>query len=540
MPNESQSPSELIQLSPYTQALLDSLRAIRPKPRPDDFTKITVSQTVSLLAIVYEKVRNAVEYREDHLLRRAAIERILKRRLSLNPSGKDEAENIARELLWARYVPNGSIDDDDIRRMQDKLDGYANVRRILLQKRDARSKEYLYEFMMDMLTCEIEESLNPDEVQKDMNLTFFIYQTLRRKIKIDGVQDQQKDIFFLAALENAFRKSDKPYKRYHIFQTFYKPLSKTTPQELSLLIPKLALIFRKIDSIIADPNVEKLTKFTRKQLPPFNILFDIVRKNFRTIKTVLTNEERLHAEVINNCNEKYKSIGNKVRNIAVKSIIYILVTKTLFAVILEYPVSMAIFGEVHPLAIAINALFPPMLMLLIIFMFRFPGKDNTERIFQRIVEIIDRDNTFETKTALIARKLKPKNSILIFIFTIIYSMTFIITLLIIYQVLTLLDFNIISQTVFLFFVSMVTFFAYRIKQVINEYTLVEKHGILTPFVDFFFMPILSIGKFLSTEIGKLNFFIVIFDFIIEAPFKLIIDIFEEWISFTKARKDEIM
>ena len=31
-------------------------------------------------ALVYEKVRNAVEYREDHLILRAAIERILKRR----------------------------------------------------------------------------------------------------------------------------------------------------------------------------------------------------------------------------------------------------------------------------------------------------------------------------------------------------------------------------------------------------------------------------------------------------------------------------
>ena len=34
---------------------------------------------VSLLARVYEKARNALEYRADHLVRRAAIERILKR-----------------------------------------------------------------------------------------------------------------------------------------------------------------------------------------------------------------------------------------------------------------------------------------------------------------------------------------------------------------------------------------------------------------------------------------------------------------------------
>jgi hypothetical protein len=54
------------------------------------------------------------------------------------------------------------------------------------------------------------------------------------------------------------------------------------------------------------------------------------------------------------------------------------------------------------------------------------------------------------------------------------------------------------------------------------------------------MPILSIGKFLSQEIARLNFFIFIFDFLIEAPFKFIFEIIEEWISFVRKRKEEII
>jgi hypothetical protein len=41
-------------------------------------------------------------------------------------------------------------------------------------------------------------------------------------------------------------------------------------------------------------------------------------------------------------------------------------------------------------------------------------------------------------------------------------------------------------------------------------------------------------------VAKINIFTVIFDFFIEAPFKLIIDIVEEWIKFTKDRKEEII
>ncbi len=93
---------------------------------------------------------------------------------------------------------------------------------------------------------------------------------------------------------------------------------------------------------------------------------------------------------------------------------------------------------------------------------------------------------------------------------------------------------------FIFFVSVVTFFSYRIKQSVNELKLSEKESVFTPLVDFFFMPILSLGKFFSQEISKLNFFIFLFDFIIEAPFKLLFEIIEEWIAFVRKKKEEII
>ena len=101
--DDGKNPTQIkaIKLSKYTHALLGSLNSIKPKTRPDDLSKISVSQTVSFFALAYEKVRNAVEYREDHQIRRAAIERIMRRLLTLNPTGKDVADGLIRELLWA-------------------------------------------------------------------------------------------------------------------------------------------------------------------------------------------------------------------------------------------------------------------------------------------------------------------------------------------------------------------------------------------------------------------------------------------------------
>ncbi|MFN4212941.1 MAG: hypothetical protein ACK4FL_03205 [Microgenomates group bacterium] len=531
---------ENIKLSPFTKALITALKTIKPKPRPDDLSALSVSQTVSFFALVYERIRNAVEFREDHLILRAAIERILKRRFSLNPQGKGEAENLLRELLWARYFDNATLGAEDIKKTQAIIDRYIFLHNLLVVGRDLETQSYLNQFLLDLTTSEIEETLRPDLASRNANLTFFIYQVLRKKIKIEGLSEQQKDAFFLVAIEKVYRKSDKPYQRYHLFTTFYKPLNKYSLEELKKFAYKLTNVFKKIDEMIANPYVDGLIKFARKQLPPFLILFDIIKLKFNDIDNLLTNKEQLWSEVDLVCREKYQQLGKRISNLAIKSFIYILLTKMLFALILEYPLSRYIYGEVNNTSIIINSLFPPFLMVAILAFYRVPGEDNTRKIYQRILEIIDIDRRFETQVAYMPKKPPVKRPLLIFGFTVFYSLTFLITLSLIYEVLTLLNFNLISQVIFIFFISVVTFFSYRIRQIVKELRLEEKESVFTPFIDFFFMPILSLGKFFSQEIAKLNFFIFIFDFLIEAPFKFVFEVVEEWISFVRKRKEEII
>lgn len=536
----SPKPVTPIELSLFSDALLKSLKSIKPKVLPDDMSKITVSQTVSFLALAYERIRNAVEYREDHLIRRAAIERIMRRRLSLNPSGKGEAENLLRELLWARYFVNGSLGGQDIIDTQQVIDKFVIIRGYILVGRNITEQQYLSEFLFQLLTCEIEERLSPEDVQKESSKSYFIYQVLRRKIKIEGLTEDQKDAYFLAAIEKAYKKSDVAYQRYHFFVTFYEPIYSYTNDQIKDLSSKLPKVFTKIDEMIKNPYVNNLVRYTRKQLPPFLILFEVIKNKFLEIDTLISNKNALWEEVELTCRTKYQYVSSRLRVLAVRSFIYIFLTKMVFAIILEVPVSNYFYHEVSPSAIIINSIFPPILMVLIVFFFRLPNDDNTKKIFQRIIDIIDKNKSFETQVAYIPKKPRDKKPLLVFGFTVFYSITFFITLGIIYEILTLINFNLVSQAIFIFFVSVVTFFAYRIKQIVNEFRLEEKESILSPLFDFFFMPVLALGKFFSNEISRLNFFIFIFDFLIEAPFKFVFEIIEEWISFVRHRKEEII
>jgi hypothetical protein len=88
--------------------------------------------------------------------------------------------------------------------------------------------------------------------------------------------------------------------------------------------------------------------------------------------------------------------------------------------------------------------------------------------------------------------------------------------------------------------ALVSIFAYRIRQSAKEYEVVEHQEFLEPLVDFFFLPILQAGDILSKEIAKINFFIFLFDFVLEAPLKVIFGVVEEWIRFIRMKKEEIV
>lgn len=261
--------NDQIKLSSVTDRLINAISNIRKRVNADEYTKLTVSQTVSFLALVYEKVRNAIEYREDHLIRRAAIERILKRRLSMNIQGTNEGENVLRELMWARYVTNGSLGEIDIKAVQEIINRFLYIRSQIMQGRSGNARAYFSEFLYQLVTAEIEEFLTPAESQKEADFSYYIFQTLKEKVSIEDIKEEQKDAILFIAIEKAYRKSDQAYQRYHMFRLFYKPLYEYTQEEIEDLVPKLADVFSRIDNLIANTIVEKIVRFIRKQLPPF-------------------------------------------------------------------------------------------------------------------------------------------------------------------------------------------------------------------------------------------------------------------------------
>jgi hypothetical protein len=141
----------------------------------------------------------------------------------------------------------------------------------------------------------------------------------------------------------------------------------------------------------------------------------------------------------------------------------------------------------------------------------------------------------------VGKRAKSKGIVSNFIFSLLYISMYFIAFGSIIYVLSQLNFSAVSQMIFIFFVTLVTFFAFRVIQITQEFRVIDKDTFIGSIADFYFLPIIRVGQWLSGEVlTKFNVIIFVFDFIIEMPFKAVVEVFDEWIRFVRVKKDEMI
>jgi len=126
------------------------------------------------------------------------------------------------------------------------------------------------------------------------------------------------------------------------------------------------------------------------------------------------------------------------------------------------------------------------------------------------------------------------------IFGVFYAILFFFVFGVIAAGLNQFGFNIFSILLFIFFLSLVTFFGIRIRTSTKDVVLSpSRAGIVGTIFDILVLPIVRAGQWLSIKVAKINVFIYFFDFIIESPYKVAIKFMEEWFAFVKEKKEEI-
>ena len=198
-----------------------------------------------------------------------------------------------------------------------------------------------------------------------------------------------------------------------------------------------------------------------------------------------------------------------------------------------------VVGHIEWESLIINIVAPPLLMVIASLFIRTPDNNNTKRIYDKVMGILFVDEPELDRPLILNLKPDKRNPVLNFIFTILWLAGFILSFGLIIYVLNRLKFSPASQGVFVFFMAIISFLTYRINQTANSYTIPVHQGFLSPIMDFFFMPVIKVGRRFTEGLSQINIFIYIFDYLIETPFKEIFGFLEKWFYFLQTKREEM-
>ena len=491
--------------------------------------KLTVNPFVSKVASAYEKLRNAMEYREDEVILRSTIERILRRRLLLGGTAKTTAEPLVRELIWARYLPDNSVPESAVSRVEETINLYLDLRLKVLEKHKIKLGE-INEWTYQLMSSALEHIVNPNTERQVVGN--FMYQVMKDDVTIIDDKEQTRDAQVYLAVRRAFARDDLAFLRFHLFQLYFGELS---TQSLDHIVSSFKEGVKEIEAQLSYPRKDRIYTYVKKRAAVFFILEDILRAHTGSLREVLSDEERVSRAVENECNIRYKSISRKVRTAIIRSFVFILTTKVIFAFGIEGTYERVVYGSIQWASLAINTTMPPLLMILVSLFIRTPGEENTRKITTYIKQLLY-DDSPRLGDQLVLKKLADKPS---GIFTTLWLSAFLISFGAILYTLYLLHFSAVSMGIFLFFVTIVSFLAYRISMLAHLYSVGEKQNLLTPFIDFLFVPIIRVGRKLTQSISQINIFLFLFDFLIETPFKVFFAFVEQWFKFLHEKTEDL-
>ena len=507
----------------------------------DHEPRISIGEMVSRVAQYYEKARYSVEYKEEHLLRRTAIERILRRRLTIDFVQEKNGRAFVVELIQTGYLPNDELPERVLVPIQAIIDKTVFFIQLLehIYPNDAYSS--FRSTTIKLATSEIDELLFPTIIDNSTIEAF--YETIKNQINVTRSKKSKEELdiqTYLACRRGLF-KDDDTILFYRLWLLHYpqwthlnEPNEKND-EELKDIAEKFEHIHASIKEQLKSPIQQRLLPKLKNDIIYFLIIRKIVAQNQESSQEVFSSPERLQFAIKDTVEDEYQSIHERITKTAWRSIIYIFITKMVLALAIELPYDIFITQQIQYLTLIINTVFHPLLLFAMTASITEPSIQNTDRITKGVQSIVQGNGHSE-----IFLQMKKKKTSWQYIAGTIYLSVFILSFGTILLVLNKLHFNILGMIFFIFFLTFVSYFGLRVRFIARRWIVHTGEQKFTVFIwDLLTLPIISLGRWLSIRFASINIFVFIMDFIIEAPFKIMLRAIDTFALFIKEKKDEI-
>jgi hypothetical protein len=490
--------------------------------------KIHVDEIASKVAVFYEKVRGVIEYRDVHLLRKNAIERILRRRVFLKDFREDFAEPLVKELIRGGHLPNDAVPETKIADIQEIINNLLALLK-LEEAGDDKAKSEISEWLVRMSASSIEEELFPSpEVAL---LSEMMYGVIKGNLTLKNIPlaEDEVNLQLFVAVQRALFRPDRNQLQYLLLKITHPNWGKFSETELEATTGGLTALKNTIEEILKDPFAPYFLKLCTGEKIIFQLVGDLV---FDKVPL----DEDFGSSLKLRYDKRYLKIKQQLRRLAFLSVASFLISKILVAFAIEIPLDQLLYHSISRLSLIINIAFPPFLMLLIVAFVKLPSKRNFVLVEGAVNQVVFHDHERSYLAAAPKKKGWFANS---FVY-LVYGAVLVAILYYVTKWLLMLHFSPASIIIFLLFTSMVTATGVKVKNRAKEMSLEKDATSMWGFlVDLVTVPFMTIGRWTIAGLSQFNILVVAFDFLIELPFQFFVEFLENFRGFIREKKDEI-
>jgi hypothetical protein len=541
--NKSYIKSEF-DLSQATQRLINQYQNwYRLSRLKKDTTTIHVDEVASKVAAFYEKIREIVDWKEEHIMRRMAIERILKRRLFLEQSSGGAAEPFICELIRGGHFPNDQIEKSKIKEIQYIIDKYTYILKQSPSPSKGKTRGQLYIKFLGIAACEIEETLDPVSYIKANALIEYMEVSIQEKIVIEKetlkraeMNEKQKNIQIYIAVQRALLSLDSPIISYNLLKRQYPSWSALPPDTLGNISSNIYSIWQEMEKVLFHPLGNKFYKICERYDTSYLLLGDIMSKNPQEVSERIRQPKTLERLTEQAYDKRLEALKSRSHRAAFYSTLSIFISNVAVLYIIEVPLTIYIIGQFNIIAMVVDILAPTFLMFLLVITIRLPGQENLKLVYKEVKKI-----TYGQGKDIYKVRFYPKRSFTSrLIFNFLYFLTFCMCFGLMTWGLYKINYPPISYLIMYVFISLIAFTGIKIRQRARElHVTEEKETIFDLIVDPFALPLVRLGKWLRARWQRINIVSIIFNWIIEMPFSVFIEFLEQWRYFLKEKKEEI-
>ncbi len=548
--SENHEPDPSRNLSSNIQELIKGYKNYKESLEPQEKVPVIhVDEIASKVASAYETVIRVINWKEEQLVRRTAIERKLKRRLITEISGMKLANNInsekaaealVLESIRGGHLPNDQIPQNKIGVVQKILDKYIYILKRDLSSKNRKNRVQFYNWTLEIAACEIEETLAPPIRENTLISSMATLMENRIQMNpLDIINDEDKRIQIFIAVHRTLFHLDDPIISYRLLKYRHSNWNDASPETIEKIANNITEIRKDLDKDLHHPLSGKFFKICERYDTLWLLLKDILDsliKKEGDIKEKLNDQKALKNILREAYDKRLKTLRRRLIKMAIFSTLSILIANSVSLFLVEVPLAKWLYGHFNPKAMAADIIAPTILMLFLTITTKKPPKNNLAVITEEIGKIVyskKRNDIYEIKAS------KGINYIFNFFITLFYLVAIVISLGAIIWALRFFGLPPTSIFINTMIVAVIIFSGLVIRQRAKEITVDEKSTVWEFVLDVLSIPVAKLGQWLSSKWKKYNVVSVFVTALIDMPFLAFINFIESWSSFLKEKKAEI-